>query len=879
MTTLRPGSSYTEVGVLCYGSGRFLRGAIVPFFEHLGVMILQPRGRSLVEAMMSKAQVEQERPLQSDSNVMSGGYEIDIVRENGEVEVRTIGVLGVGCASDRDEFLGLPQKLVNLKYILVGVTEAGMQPGSQAMQDLGDFLFQMSGRENVISVIDCDNVPGNGNVIRENVLSLSLGDEFNAWVNNHVVFHNTMVDRITNFRNGNTFVPRMESWDRKVLVIEDLKGVIDDLDGAIIRRNVGEIDIDHAIKLRVSNAIHTALVYAMCLGQINTTMGGINNLLMEYLNRLYASDIRPGFNGICDLDMVDEAYEDWINRLMHPHFGMSTFFVSQNAMFKIGARLMPSVLNVIGGNGVPSKYMAFALACILRFLTPCGVQLLGDGVFSGKMDPGVGMGNESYAGGLMANFEQGLYEFRDSTGVAGILMSTCHSFDDVVQMVQVCLGGVNGWHEDVKLCQLSFQVANLYQQLKDGSVFGVLHDLLMGHVEEIEMEQLSGVLWDEINSRQVVDLHTHLFPPSHGDLMLWGIDELLTYHYLVSEYLMIGLPAEEFNELAKEQQAELVWGELFVSKSPISEACRGVLTVLQKLGLEREVCSRDLNAIRQWFNKQDPDEYCRVVFQLAGVKYVVMTNIPYELEEARQWREEKIVPGYFKAALRVDKFLLGDWSVIDGHEQTVEGAKAYLREWIGIMNPVYLMASVPLEYNAEYMDQVIIPIAREFNLAIAMKFGADRQINPSYGLAGDGMQLVDMGIIKGLCQNYPDVKFLVTILAEVQQHELCVLSNKFANLHCYGSWWNCNIPSIIDHVTRMRMEMLGFNFTYQHSDARVLDQLIYKWNTNRRILHQVMLENYELLMQTGWVLTRDEVKRDLGLLMGDSYERFLGVSE
>jgi hypothetical protein len=35
---------------------------------------------------------------------------------------------------------------------------------------------------------------------------------------------------------------------------------------------------------------------------------------------------------------------------------------------------------------------------------------------------------------------------------------------------------------------------------------------------------------------EVVDLHTHLFPPSHGQLMLWGIDELLTYHYLIAEY-------------------------------------------------------------------------------------------------------------------------------------------------------------------------------------------------------------------------------------------------------------------------------------------------------------------------------------------------------
>lgn len=34
----------------------------------------------------------------------------------------------------------------------------------------------------------------------------------------------------------------------------------------------------------------------------------------------------------------------------------------------------------------------------------------------------------------------------------------------------------------------------------------------------------------------VSSVHTHLLPPEHGNLMLWGVDELLTYHYLVAEF-------------------------------------------------------------------------------------------------------------------------------------------------------------------------------------------------------------------------------------------------------------------------------------------------------------------------------------------------------
>ena len=32
-----------------------------------------------------------------------------------------------------------------------------------------------------------------------------------------------------------------------------------------------------------------------------------------------------------------------------------------------------------------------------------------------------------------------------------------------------------------------------------------------------------------------MDIHTHLYEAAFGELLLWGIDELLIYHYLVAE--------------------------------------------------------------------------------------------------------------------------------------------------------------------------------------------------------------------------------------------------------------------------------------------------------------------------------------------------------
>ena len=39
-----------------------------------------------------------------------------------------------------------------------------------------------------------------------------------------------------------------------------------------------------------------------------------------------------------------------------------------------------------------------------------------------------------------------------------------------------------------------------------------------------------------VSEVEIVDLHTHLLPPSFGEMMLYGVDELLTYHYLTCEF-------------------------------------------------------------------------------------------------------------------------------------------------------------------------------------------------------------------------------------------------------------------------------------------------------------------------------------------------------
>lgn len=171
----------------------------------------------------------------------------------------------------------------------------------------------------------------------------------------------------------------------------------------------------------------------------------------------------------------------------------------------------------------------------------------------------------------------------------------------------------------------------------------------------------------------------------------------------------------------------------------------------------------------------------------------------------------------------------------------------------------------------------MVPVAEELDLPLALKLGAMRgmqpKLNPCGG--GDGVVVSEVAPLRELCSKNPTVKFLVTFLSRVPQHEVCVLTQKFRNLHIYGCWWYCNNPSIIDELTRMRMEMLGTAFTAQHSDSRILDQLVYKWAHSRRIIANVLIEQMQKLQATGWKVTESEVHDAVWQLFGGSFEAFM----
>ncbi|MFQ5806059.1 MAG: glucuronate isomerase [Phycisphaerae bacterium] len=396
-------------------------------------------------------------------------------------------------------------------------------------------------------------------------------------------------------------------------------------------------------------------------------------------------------------------------------------------------------------------------------------------------------------------------------------------------------------------------------------------------------QQVAGILDDT----PTADIHTHLYSEAFGDLLLWGIDELLSYHYLIAELFRYrpDLPYGDFWSMPKARQAELVWDELFVKNTPVSEAARGVVTTLHRLGIDAR--ERNLDKVRQQFACFSTARYIDRVFELANVSYVIMTNDPFDPKERVVWNHGRHTDARFRAALRLDR-LLNDFpqtlgqlreqgfaATADVDHSTKTAVKDFLRSWIDKMNAVYMAVSLPPDFRtddgserARLIADCVLPVAEAFRLPFAMMIGVKKRVNPALREAGDSVGKTDIGVVETLAGNYPNVRFLVTMLSRENQHELCVAARKFKNLLPFGCWWFLNNPSIVAEITAERFEMLGLTTIPQHSDARVLDQLIYKWAHSRAVIAEVLARRYFELQRGGWPVSADDMKRDVKRIMG-----------
>jgi hypothetical protein len=274
-----------------------------------------------------------------------------------------------------------------------------------------------------------------------------------------------------------------------------------------------------------------------------------------------------------------------------------------------------------------------------------------------------------------------------------------------------------------------------------------------------------------------------------------------------------------------------------------------------------------------------------------------MTNDPLDPQEMPLWIKGVQPHPHFQAVLRLDR-LLREWSepwqdlASQGYEvddrasgKSISELRRFLADWSKRMQPVYTAVSLPDTFQfpedtvrSKILREAVLPACREFDIPLSLMIGARRQVNPRLRLGGDGVGRADLRALENICRDFPDNRFLVSLLSRENQHELCVYARKFNNLMPFGCWWFMNNPSIVEEITRERIEMLGTSFIPQHSDARVLEQVIYKWRNTRHTLAPILSASYGAIVRDGRSLSRQDVEHDVERFFSANFIEFSGRS-
>tara|TARA_A100001011_G_scaffold396480_1_gene494448 strand:+ start:444 stop:1646 length:1203 start_codon:yes stop_codon:yes gene_type:complete len=400
------------------------------------------------------------------------------------------------------------------------------------------------------------------------------------------------------------------------------------------------------------------------------------------------------------------------------------------------------------------------------------------------------------------------------------------------------------------------------------------------------MRNLKETITEIINETEIFDIHTHLFPAEFKKYHLSGISEVLNYHYLIAElFTTTNVNVKKFYKLTNKEKANIIWKELFQKRTPISEACKGVLTILSELSIDYMFKSFD--EIDSEYSKLNLSDL--QIFKISKISKVVMTNNPYDKSEWELFRNKNWDTKKYLASLRLDDILMNLNKCLDICKENIENFNnendliiKYLDKAYKESKPVYAALSLNNFQLNSFLNNKFIPDILKWlekkNIPLSLLLGVRRQVNKDFLLAGDGIDRIDLHYLSEICNKYPNNKILCSCLSFNDQHELTVLARKHQNLKIFGFWWFMNQPSLITLILNLRIELLGLNFIPQHSDARITDQLIYKWIHFKSLLSDILYKHYNDIQLKSFKISENQISDDVSKLLFKNSQNILNLS-
>lgn len=389
-----PGAIYSE-RVIQFGEGNFLRAFIDWQLDWLnqhqgtdaGIVVVRPRNRAV-----------------SDSLNQQDGLYTTLIRglnEQGErvSETRLIRSLNreIQPYLQHDDFLALA-RAPQMRFVFSNTTEAGIAfaesdrltdaPASSFPGKLTQLLWARFEHFSGASdkgwlIVPCELIDHNGDALRDLVLRYArhwqLPESFTAWVTQHCMFYNTLVDRIvTGFPQESEALAAQLGYEDRFLVAGEVyyqfilqgpRALFDELKLDALApqvRLVEDIAPWKAQKVAILNGAHTAMVpVAFQAGLESVGEAMADPAISGFVDRLLREEIIPTL----DLPRSELlAFADAVERrFRNPFIRHALLSIALNGMTKFRTRLLTPLLASHAQNGVWPPRLTFALAALIAF--------------------------------------------------------------------------------------------------------------------------------------------------------------------------------------------------------------------------------------------------------------------------------------------------------------------------------------------------------------------------------------------------------------------------------------------------------------------------------------------------------------------------------
>lgn len=378
------------VKVLQFGSGIFLRGFVDWMLQELNAKSDFDAGVCVVQSISQSKTLEDQEGV--FTVILKGIKDDEFVSKLTKVDVIQRVVFPL---QDFESYLAEAQN-PDLQFIISNTTEAGIQfvgddncvtelassfPGKLTQLLYRRFQHNLN---NKLTVLPTELIENNGaelkSVILKYVRHWSLPYEFTVWLNEHVTFCNTLVDRII---SGFPKKPKEVLFDElgyednlaveaewfHLWVIEGPRWVEEILP---LRKAGFNVVFTHDLtpyrirKVRILNGAHTGMAVIGRQMGILTVRDAIEDALLgKFLRRLVYDEIVPHIPG--DLQELERYADEVINRFRNPAIDHKLEAISLNSFSKFKVRVLTSLIDNMQSDGRVPKRLSFILASLLYY--------------------------------------------------------------------------------------------------------------------------------------------------------------------------------------------------------------------------------------------------------------------------------------------------------------------------------------------------------------------------------------------------------------------------------------------------------------------------------------------------------------------------------